>query len=177
MEKDRSLALRIDGIKVGMEIIRRHPLMGIGLGSYPKVWSKYLPMGKTRTLHFMKSEERYPDMGYNQLLNEGGLIGFTLAVSFFVVLLMILWRARKRALQTGPRDLINLYSALLTMHITFLLSSGIQDTFLYVHTWIMFGLILSIGRMDFRAGEAPDDASADKGPQPIAPLSILPQHR
>jgi O-antigen ligase len=159
--RDRSLALRIDGIKVGREIIRRHPLMGIGLGAYSKVWSKYIPMGKTRTIHYYKSEKRYPDMGYNQLLCEGGLIGFFLGVSFYFLLLFYLLRARKAALISGQRDVTNIFNALLMWHIIFLLSSAIQDTFLYVSTWIMFGIILSTLGIDFSGGEGKERDVSD----------------
>jgi len=151
--RDRSLALRIDGIKVGMQIIKHHPLMGIGLGAYPTVWSKYIPMGKTRTIHYYKSEKRYPDMGYNQLLCEGGLIGFFLAVSFYFLLLFYLIRSKKAARISGQRDVTNIFNALLLGHIIFLFSSAIQDTFLYVTTWIMFGIILSTLGMKFFVGD------------------------
>jgi len=146
---------------VGQEIIKRHPLMGIGLGAYSKVWSKYIPMGKTRTIHYYKSEKRYPDMGYNQLLCEGGLIGFFLGVSFYFLLLFYLLRARKAALISGQRDVTNIFNALLMGHIIFLLSSAIQDTFLYVSTWIMFGIILSTLGMNFSGGEGKERDVSD----------------
>ena len=142
-KEDKSLTLRMDGLKVGMQIVRKHPLMGLGLGCYHIMWWKYLPPGKTKTLQFMKVTPRYPDMGYNQLLSEGGLIGFGLAVTFFILLLASLWKKRKQALALEDRGLVNIYSALLILLIIFLLSSMIQDTFLYVRTWTMFGFILA----------------------------------
>ncbi|MBN1903042.1 hypothetical protein JW926_17090 [Candidatus Sumerlaeota bacterium] len=141
--EDRSLMMRLDGLVVGREMLRRHPFMGVGLGCYHIVWGRYVPMGKTKILHFMKGVICYPDIGYNQLLAEGGLIGFGITTLFFLSLLFYLWKSRKKALRNGRRDLANLYSAFFNMLAIFLLSSFIQDTFLYVQTWIMFGLILA----------------------------------
>ncbi len=141
-QEDKSLTMRRDGLKVGMEMVRKHPFMGVGLGCYHIMWWKYLPAGKTKTLQFLKVTPRYPDMGYNQLLSEGGLIGFGIAISFFLLLLSSLWKKRKQALILEDRGLVNVYSALLILLIIFLLSSMIQDTFLYVRTWTMFGFIL-----------------------------------
>jgi len=147
--RDRSLSLRIDGIKVGWNMIRERPFRGIGLGCYPKVWWKYLPIGETRTLHYYKLRERYPDMGYNQLFCEGGLICFALAMLFFLHLVRTLWKHRRRALEQNQRNLANIYTALFVQMTVFLLSSAIQDTFLYVRTWIMFAFILAVTRGSF----------------------------
>ena len=143
IKRDRSLAFRLDGIQVGLEVLRRKPLMGIGLGSYPTTWHKYLPPGKGRQIQYFKGEKIYPDLCYNQLISEGGIIGFSLAILFFFSLLIRVWRMRQEALQGKQREVINLYSALLTSLIIFLFSCAIQDTFLYVSTWVMFGLILA----------------------------------
>lgn len=148
---DRSLTLRFDGLQVGKEMIRRHPFMGVGLGCYHIMWWEYLPMGKTRILHYLRGTIRYPDIGYNQLLSEGGLIGFGITVTFFLFLLFYLWKSRKRALIQEHRDMINLYSALFNILAIFLLSSFIQDTFLYVRTWIMFGIILATLHKPFQS--------------------------
>jgi hypothetical protein len=149
-KEDRSLTLRLDGLQVGREMVRRHPYMGIGLGCYHIMWWEYLPMGKTRILHYLKGTIRYPDIGYNQLISEGGLIGFGIAISFFLYLLFYLWKSRKKAMIEGRRDMINLYSALFNILAIFLLSSFIQDTFLYVRTWIMFALILATWHKPFQ---------------------------
>lgn len=143
IKSDRSLAFRLDGIQVALEVLRRKPWMGIGLGSYPTTWHKYLPPGKGRQIQYHKGERMYPDLCYSQLISEGGIIGFSLAIIFFISLLFRTWRMRREALQGKHRDIINLYSALLTSLIIFLLSCAIQDTFLYVSTWVMFGLILA----------------------------------
>ena len=140
---DTSLTLRIDGLKVGANMLRKHPFMGVGLGCYHIMWWKYLPLGETRILQYLRSTTRYPDMCYNQLLAEGGLIGFTLAVGFFLILFRSLWIGRKKAKDCKDRRSLNLYACFILMMSIFLLSSFIQDTFLYVRTWIMFGLMLA----------------------------------
>lgn len=152
IKSDRSLAFRLDGIQVGLEVLRRKPLMGIGLGSYPTTWHKYLPPGKGRQIQYYKGEKMYPDLCYNQLISEGGIIGFSLAIIFFFSLLVRTWRMRQESLKGGRRDIINLHSTLLTSLIIFLLSCAIQDTFLYVSTWVMYGLILAKQQKDFESG-------------------------
>ena len=151
-QRDISLSVRIDGIKVGLEIIKERPFTGIGLGTYHKVWDKYLPSGETRTLQYLKKTERYPDMSYNQILSEGGVIGFVLSMIYFACLFWNLWSHRKRAVELRDKGLINIYSTLFTMMCIFLLLSAIQDTFLYVRTWIMYGLILASFQSRFWEG-------------------------
>ncbi len=161
LHRDRSLTARIDGLKVGANIIRRHPFMGLGLGCYHIMWWNYLPEGKTRFLKYEKVKPHYPDMGYNQLLAEGGIIGLGLALWFFIALVRALWRYRKQSARRSLRGPNNLYSALFTMMLIFLLSSVIQDTFLYVRTWIMFGLILASLQKTFWAKMAIKEVTKD----------------
>ena len=46
-------------------------------------------------------------------------------------------------MERNDRGWLNLYACFILMMSIFLLSSFIQDTFLYVRTWIMFGLMLA----------------------------------
>ncbi len=149
--QDRSLAMRIDSIKVGMEIVKSHPWMGVGLGNFVKVWSRYVPTGTTRIVQYDKGMKTYTDMGYNQLLTEGGLIGLTFALILFASMTIILFRLRRKAVLCNDESGVNLYSCLVIMMINFLLSSGIQDTFMYVRTWIMFGIVLAAIQKGFFA--------------------------
>lgn len=148
---DRSLSVRIDGLQIGWQMFRQNPLTGVGLGNYVITWWNYVPVGTTRVLQYDKGQPHYPDMGYNQLLAEGGIIGLTLALIFFFFLTTKTWKMRRRCVYFNYRQGVNLYTTMLIMLANFLLSTAIQDTFMYVRTWVMFGLILGSFQEHFHA--------------------------
>ena len=145
ISRDYSVLTRRDGFLIGMEIIRQKPLFGIGFGSFPTTWHKYLP-DNTHLLQYDKPEKHYPDFGYNQILSETGIVGLAIALAFFCLTLRLILIKRREAFDKQRRDLANYASALLVLMAVFLLASFIQDTFLYVRTWIMFGMILALSR-------------------------------
>jgi O-antigen ligase len=149
-KKDYSVTIRHDNLLVGLEIVKKKPLLGIGFGSFPTSWQKYLP-GTTYNLQFDRESKHYPDFGYNQLLSETGIIGFAIAIILFMTIVVIAWRIRRTSLREGNHARANFASIILGMMSTFLLANFIQDTFLYIRTWIMFGLMLALTRGEFDA--------------------------
>jgi O-antigen ligase len=145
VSRDYSVLRRRDAFLIGMEIIHKKPLFGIGFGSFPTTWSKYVS-DTTFMLQYEKREKRYPDFGYNQILSETGIVGLTIALAFFYLTMRLLVLKRKQGLAEQRREIANYASAMLVLMAVFLLASFIQDTFLYVRTWIMFGLILALSR-------------------------------
>ena len=120
-------------------------VFGIGFGSFPTTWPKYLP-DNTHLLQYDKLGKHYPDLGYNQILSETGIVGLTIALVFFYLTLRMLFMMRREGINKQHRDLANYASALLVLMAVFLIASFIQDTFLYVRTWIMFGMILALSK-------------------------------
>ncbi len=145
ISRDYSILTRRDGFLIGMEILRNKPLFGIGFGSFPTTWPSYLP-DNTYLLQYDKLGKHYPDFGYNQILSETGIVGLTIALVFFCLTLRILFMMRREGINKQRRDLANYASALLVLMAVFLIASFIQDTFLYVRTWIMFGMILALSK-------------------------------
>ncbi len=145
ISRDYSVLTRRDAVLIGMEMLRNKPLFGIGFGSFPTTWPSYLP-DDTYLLQYDKLGKHYPDFGYNQILSETGIVGLTIALVFFYLTLRILFMMRREGINKQRRDLANYASVLLVLMAVFLIASFIQDTFLYVRTWIMFGMILALSK-------------------------------
>jgi len=145
ISRDYSILTRHDGFLIGKEILRQKPLFGIGFGSFPTTWPRYLP-DNTYLLQYDKLAKHYPDFGYNQILSETGIVGLAIALVFFYLTLRLLFIKRRQGVNKQRHDLANYASALLVLMAVFLMASFIQDTFLYVRTWIMFGMILALSK-------------------------------
>jgi O-antigen ligase len=148
--RDRSVAMRHDTFLVGLEILKSKPLLGIGLGSFATRWQKYLP-STTYNLQFDKEGKHYPDFGYNQMMSETGIIGLAIMLIFFFTIVRMAWKIRRKSLREDDHARANFASIILGMMSTFLLANFIQDTFLYIRTWIMYALMLALTRGDFKS--------------------------
>jgi O-antigen ligase len=144
LRHDISFLERRDQFLLGVEMFRRHPLTGVGLGSYPAIWRNYIPTDFST--YFVQYQEgklpRYPDFGYLALLAETGIIGFILYVSLLLATLFRAWELRAEALVRQDKFAVNLCALLLVLVIFMGISSAIQDTFLYVRQWMFFGMAL-----------------------------------
>ncbi|MFH0793147.1 MAG: O-antigen ligase family protein [bacterium] len=148
LEADWSYRFRRDSFLLAVEMIRQHPVFGIGLGSFPTGWWPYRVDGLWAA-QFRQFETLYPDFGYVQILAETGLVGLTFSLSFFIYLFRRAWRVRKEALRTENLRLLNFSGFLLTAFIVFLLANFIQDTLMYLRVWMIFGLFHLIERENF----------------------------
>lgn len=158
ISRDRSVLTRRDAALIGAEMLRHKPLFGIGFGSFPTTWPKYVP-STTYLLQYDKLAKHYPDFGYNQILSETGIVGLAIALGFFFFTLRLLIAKRSQGIRNQHRDLANYASAMLALMAVFLIASFIQDTFLYVRTWIMFGLILGLTKPELFRTEKQDKAA------------------
>jgi O-antigen ligase len=146
LARDYSYLERRDSFLLGMQMFQQHPLFGVGLGSFPAVWKNYVPADySTFYVQYMAATElRFPDFGYLNLLAEGGLVGEGLFLLILFTWLRGAYRYRKRAVQAGDKLAQNLSTTGLLLGIFLMLSSAIQDTFLYTRVWVAFGLVLLI---------------------------------
>lgn len=155
-EKDASLAFRMDGVQITKKVLSEKPFMGLGLGSYPTSWQNYLP-GNTLIIHFYKTFKRYPDFGFNQLLVEGGYIGFFLSIFLFLAIIFFLigaWKQARGDMMIVRSDYIGTLIVIMTM---FLLQNMIQDTFLNIKTWMMFAFVLALEDKTFLQEKSDED--------------------
>ncbi len=144
IKRDISYLERRDQFLVAREMFARHPVFGVGLGSYPAVWGNYLPADySTYGIQYQERvRERYPDMGYVQILSETGLVGLLFVVGFLVLIALRAVRQWHRARDAGDAFARNLSSAVIVLAVLAGLSAFIQDVFLYPRIWFMFGLAL-----------------------------------
>ncbi len=147
-EKDASVAFRIDGVNITKNVLKNKPLTGLGLGSYPTSWQKYLPQN-TLVIHYYKQTKRYPDFGYNQIMVEGGIIGFILTISFFIFIIKTLFRQWRLSIKSGNFLRADYIGIIIVFMAVFLLQNMIQDTFLSIRTWLMYAFILPLANKNF----------------------------
>ncbi|MCX7019453.1 MAG: O-antigen ligase family protein [bacterium] len=159
--RDISFLERYDSLLLGLEMFRAHPVIGVGLGSFPAVWGNYIP--PDYSTYYMQFTERsrlkYPDFGWLALLSETGLAGIVLCAGLFGAIAARAWRARRWATARKDFFVYNLSATLLTLLIFIVITTAIQDTFLYVRVWMVFGLALLMDRhILLPAGSEPADA-------------------
>ena len=96
-EVDRSTARRLSYIEVGVKLIASDPILGSGLGSFPKEFAN-----SNQSKIFMTSKELFPlfrraHNSYLELLAELGLMGFSLFAGIHLVSFMTLITASKQS--------------------------------------------------------------------------------
>lgn len=144
--RDPSFLEHRDSFLVAREMFYQHPWFGVGLGSFPGIWRNYLPADYT-TYYYQYLEGatlRFPDFGYMQLLSETGLVGLGLVLSLYTWLAIRSWQYRKAAVAAADTFASNYASLILVLLGFAMLTTLIQDTFLYPRVWLIFGLALLI---------------------------------
>ncbi|MEX0272234.1 IctB family putative bicarbonate transporter [Leptolyngbyaceae cyanobacterium UHCC 1019] len=149
---DSSNNFRINVWMSVIEMIKDHPILGIGPGNV--AFNKIYPL-------YMKA--RYSALSaYSILLEvilEAGIIGFTCFVWLLLVTINQGWNALQRLRQVGDRDGLWLIAAIASLF--GMIAHGLVDTVLYrpeVNTlwWLMFGMIASFympKQLEVRSGE------------------------
>jgi len=136
---DSSNNFRINVWMAVIEMIKDHPIWGIGPGNV--AFNKIYPL-------YMKA--RYSALSaYSILLEvilEAGIIGFTCFVWLLLVTVTQGWNAIQRLRQVGDRNGLWLIAAIASLF--GMIAHGLVDTVLYrpeVNTlwWLMFGMIAS----------------------------------
>ena len=154
--RDFSYMQRRDSFLIACEMLKKKPLTGVGLGSYHKVWEEYYPEN-TQVAQYLPGAEKYPDLGYMQVLTEGGIIGFMLFIYALFTFLKYLITMRRDALHKGENDWAHFIGSIIVGFLIFILLTFTQDTFLYARVWFFYGIVLSLAsprlRESFRIGE------------------------
>lgn len=151
LQRDYSLLERRDSILLTETMFYKHPIFGIGLGSFPVVWKNYVPADYETFFvqYWPANQPKYPDFTYVQLLAETGIIGLFLYIILLIYLLRRSWKFRKLALKTQDIFAANYATLVFILLIFVTLSSFIQDVFLYPRTWMIFGLALLLDKKIF----------------------------
>ncbi len=148
LKRDRSLIFRTDAFIVGLKMLKANPFFGIGLGSFSTRWDEYAEFD-THIIHLEKPMRIYTDCTYNQLLAETGIVGFILALLIYIHVIAISVKKRKEAMKSENRPLINFTSIVIVLITAMLISGIVEDTFLALRTWFMYGFTLSLQKRGF----------------------------
>jgi O-antigen ligase len=163
LEKDVSFLERRDNVLLAMEMFRRHPVFGVGLGSFPAVWHNYIPADYPT--YFAQYHEptrlRFPDFGYVQILCETGIVGLVVFLAIIGSGARAAWRQRRAALARADGFAVNLSALTLTLVLFVAVSTLLQDAFLYVRVWLIYALVVLMNDRVLAAKSAP-------GPEPAA---------
>ncbi len=150
IKRDASYLERRDQFIVAVEMFKEKPVTGIGLGAYPAVWKNHLPKDySTYNMQYDYKSERYPDFGYLQLLAETGIVGLLLALVFMAMIVTVSWRIRRLAGHYNDIFAFNFASLVFILGLFWIVSNGLQDTFLYVRVWILLALTLLLTPHNF----------------------------
>ena len=139
-EVDRSTARRLSYIEVGVKLIVSEPLLGNGLGSFPKEFAN-----SNQSKIFMTSKELFPlfrraHNSYLEVLAELGLLGFSLFAGIHLVSLLTLTTASKLT----TRNLNNHLPSLETFLTISLVSMWIMMITLSIYEMYMLWVICAI---------------------------------
>jgi len=129
-----SLALREDTIRVGLDMIHDHPVLGVGLGNYREV---------SRQIYLDQSF-RPPHNSVIWAASEGGL----LVLGGYLLVFTLTWREMMTILRLADRDPSIAYLAA-ALRITFYLYcafSLLADLWLNPITYVVVGLIICLRR-------------------------------
>ena len=167
VKTDISYLERRDTFLVGKEMFFSAPVFGVGLGSFPVSWPDFIPPDyPTHAIQYQeRTRLRFPDLGYWQLLSETGVVGLGCYLLLMGSIVGRAWRLRRRALETDDLLAVNLAALVLTWSLFALLSAMIQDNFLYVRNWVMFGVALLMDERLLLRGPTPGQA-------PLEPVGV-----
>jgi O-antigen ligase len=163
LSRDYSYLERRDNALICFQAIKAHPVFGIGLGSYPAVWRRYIPPDYSTFFaqYIEASRLRYPDAGYTQITTETGFVGLAIVLAFMGLVMRRAWIVRREAARRDDQFVFNLAALVLVLMIQFFVSTFIVDTFLYVRVWLIYPLALLMDeRMLWQESEPPAGEAA-----------------
>ena len=142
-ETDWSFRERQDYVINGLSVFRHFPWFGCGLGSYGPIWWTYHSPDTFMQQYAWMWEKYSPDLSYLRLLAETGAVGLGLNLIYYAALTRFLWRHWRKLRAEGRSAEADWAAATLNTWALFLMGSAVQDTSLYLRTWVTFGLTLA----------------------------------
>lgn len=172
--RDPSFLERRDAFITGMEALKAHPWLGIGLGAFAFSWRDFYPRdGSTYfTQTTLEVERRFLDNGYIQVLVETGIIGFLVSALVMVWLsgkVFSLWYRFSRHPQTQSETALGAWVLGLGAFVA--VGTLVQDTIMNPRVWILFALTLALGKL--QNGIASPLRSCLTGPPTSPPKACL----
>ena len=129
-----SLALREDTIAIGVQMIRDHPFLGIGLGNYREV---------SRQI-YLDQFFRPPHNSVIWAAAEGGLFNLVAYIALF----LITWADLRRVLQLTARDpgMAHIAASLRIIFLLYCFFAVLADLLLNPITYVLIGVIVTMRR-------------------------------
>jgi O-antigen ligase len=129
-----SLIKREDTIQIGMQMIRDHPFLGVGLGNYREVSRQV----------YLDEYFRPPHNSYIWAASEGGL----LVLGGYLLLWFVTWRELRLITRHAGREprLLHVSAALRVIFLLYATFATLADLFLNPITYVLIGLIISMHR-------------------------------
>jgi O-antigen ligase len=133
---DISIARRLSYTGIAWKSFKEHPILGTGPGSFPEVYAhsgtpyKYVSEDYRRAAHNV----------YLEILVGTGILGLA---SFLIILLASLkdiFRARKRLILKGPKNLLSLFDAYLLSFISLLVFFYMISLLYNKYLWMMIAM-------------------------------------
>lgn len=99
--KDKSFSWRLDTYRQGIEMVRDHPLLGVGTGNYLAEYHNYLSVAPNLSRYFMG----WLHNSYLQIWAENGTIGLGVFLIFFLTIIFGLLTAYLKAVDVEMKAL------------------------------------------------------------------------
>jgi len=143
-ENTTSMSTRYGSMVTAINIVKRYPICGVGLGNTGFYYEKYMP----QWLKENEEVERQINSAYWQdskslifrILAETGLIGFVL---FITVLMLMIYRVFL-CLLYGGNEIKNLASIILISLLAVIMEGFVSGSFRMVHWFFVIGLAMAI---------------------------------
>jgi len=144
---------RTDLWHVALNMVRAHPVTGVGLGNYPAVSRHYLDSTVVHAELFTQFPRVVHDTPL-EILAELGLIGALLYYTFVGSALLIAWRGLHQARRLRDGELVSLGRGILAAEFA-ALSACVFLSGQYAEVlWVLLGVGVAYGTIATRAGRA-----------------------
>ncbi len=147
---DASFRIRRDNMINALQLLKEDPLFGAGLGSFPDAWWHVRSFRTFYNQYEVTPRVQEVDMSFIRLAGETGWTGLLLNIAYYLAMTMYVWRMRRRIIHQSSAAnsaLIDYLSILLLAWLFFILTSAMQDTILYVRSWLMFGMTAGLSAL------------------------------
>ncbi len=166
--EDASSLGRLHFWRVAMDIAADHPVVGVGLNAYSRIYDEYDftegRYGSARAVH----------SSWFGVLSELGYIGFVLYVSILLLAFRACWQAAKRAKRgKAPPHMYNFAVALQTALIACVVGSSFVSWQYNEMLWNTIGLTMALDRLTKASAAAADKDVVAVRPEVVVP----PPHR
>jgi hypothetical protein len=153
MSRDIGISERKAKLKMSVDMLRLHPILGVGSGVSGKLTPKYLRRGSRIGVREIESSIS----GYTTLMGDNGLLGFA---AYNFMLLMIFLEILKSRMNEKDRDWKNLGGCILISLLAFVFCMIAFPALGCRYAWVIYALGAAYGIMSKHAEPSCQEANA-----------------